>query len=141
MSQPKLKLPKINATKNLSIINDRKENLMIKEAVKNGHLIYPTQEFIWSKFKKQIDFNQLYVPKKKKRKSDNYEVTSEELKLIIFLNMSNERIVELGDLCLCVNLKILNLGNNHLVNVDALSSCVNLFRLDLQNNQVNSYKI
>jgi hypothetical protein len=153
MSQTqKLKLPKLrNESKSAgynfsnlnTIVGDKKENLMIKEAVKNGYLVYASQELIWSKFKNQIDFNEKYKPRKppknKKPNPNDQEVAFEDLKLIEMLNMPNVRIVETGQINLCVNLKILNLSRNHLINIESLSACVNLLRLDLQNNQVSNY--
>lgn len=149
MSQ-KLKLPRIQTTKpnmnyNLNNLNltstDKKENLMIREAVKHGYLNYPTQEFIWEIFKQQSDFNTRFVPKRPKKKSDEStsSVSFDDLKVIVYLNLANQRIVEIGDISFCTNLKILIMSDNHLTNIDALATCVDLFRLDLQNNQVKKY--
>lgn len=153
MNQQKLKLPRIQESKSaaynfsgLNAIVDKKEGIMIKEAVKNGYLVCPTQDFIWSKFKTQIDFNEKHLhakPTKKQKKlrippdEEQPEVSFDDLKQIELLNLSNVRIIETGDINLCVNIKILILSSNHLISIEPLVSCVNLFRLDLQNNQVN----
>ena len=132
-----LKLPKItksnkqtydaNDIKHLiSQIKDKSQESIVKEAIQVGYLIFPNKEYIWKQYESQVD----YEPSPKSKRSEN------DFSQIKFLKLSSVPIVELGDLFLCTNLRILNWSSNYLMNIESLAGCVNLIRLDLQNNQV-----
>jgi hypothetical protein len=123
---------------------NKKEIATILQAIRIGYLIFPSRNFVWSLFEKQPDYdlkqNQIlvkYLPKYTSRSAKIYE---NDFSKILFLNLCYVPIIEIGDVNLCTNLRILNLSNNYLVDVEPLDKCVNLIRLDLQNNQVILHK-
>ena len=152
-----LRLPKIGSnnmpsglynSKHLNdLIEDRSEQAAIVNAINSGYLIYPSAEFIYSRFQKQTNFldklersrkPELKLTKKKSRAEFVHE--EEELlnlTIIEYLNLNSVPIIETGDTVLCTNLRILVLSGNHLKFIDALRNCPHLLRIDLQNNQVN----
>ena len=128
------------------LIEDRSEQAAIVNAINSGYLIYPSAEFLYSRFQKQSNFvDKLERSRKPERKllkkKSRAEFVHEEEELLNFsiveyLNLSSVPIIETGDIVLCANLRILVLSGNHLKFIDALVNCPHLLRIDLQNNQV-----
>lgn len=141
-----IKLPRLNTqkpnikydTKNLQdLIEDKKDETIIYEAINIGYLLYPSKELIWKTYEQQTDFDlkssQKLIKKLKYYHDDEFE---NDFLSIVYLNLSKVPLLEIGDLFICQNLTILNLSNNFLVTIEPLIECVNLLRLDLQNNQI-----
>lgn len=152
-----VRLPKIGGNvqrynlKNLNdLIETRSEQADIVNAINSGYLVFPGADFIYDRLQKQSDFDEkneqiLEVIEREKltiEKSldeDNQLTSAFYFPFVNYLNCSSIPIIEIGDIAMCRNLRILDLSNNHLKHFDALCNLVNLFRLDLQNNQVCQY--
>ena len=158
----RLRLPRLSQTPNLNynlknineLIADKNDEAIVLEAIRVGFLVYPSEHLIWDTFKKQVDYERVVQEKLiKKEMITRRTVFSLEqsmmmwammydparfrdFKMIDFLNFSTLPMIELGEIPLCTNLKILNLSNNYLINIEPLMNCVHLFKIDLQNNQV-----
>ena len=146
-----VKLPKLARTRTNHVVNYNFKNLsrllegnasdedIVLEAIEVGYLLYPSKDFIWKIYEKQLDFDLIKSQKPVKNYRSRYyqeELMTNDYTTIKFLNLCKIPIIEIGDICLCQNLRILNLSNNYLINIESLSICINLIRLDLQNNQV-----
>ena len=146
-----VKLPRLSRARANHVVNYNFKNLnrllqgnasdedIVLEAIEVGYLLYPSKDFIWRIYEKQVDFDPVKSQKVIKNYRSRYyeeELTTNDYSTIKFLNMCNVPIIEIGDICVCQNLRILNLSSNYLINIEYLSVCVHLVRLDLQNNQV-----
>ena len=144
---PKIAQPQYNSKNLNDLIETRSEQADIVNAINSGYLIYPSAEFILSKFQQQSDFdgkNEIILSQKNQRKSsksrslpvdEEYDVTF-YFPYINYLNVSNVPIIEIGDIFMLKNLRILDLSDNHLKSIEPLNTCINLLQLDLNGNQV-----
>jgi Leucine-rich repeat (LRR) protein len=150
-----VKLPKLAKTRTNHVVNYNFKNLsrllqgnsqdedIVLEAIEVGYLLYPSKDFIWKIYEKQNDYDPIKSQKPVKNYRSRYyqeEIMANDYTTIKFLNMCNIPVIEIGDICLCQNLRILNLSSNYLISIDSLAICINLIRIDLQNNQVMNYR-
>lgn len=121
-------------------------------AIRIGFIIYPSKGFIKQLYERQPDSIKFSVTKEleassesvSKKQFDDYSTHMRQKQkqymydflLIKYLNMSLKHIIEVGDLFVCENIRILNLANNYLFDLEPLRNCCNLYRLDLSTNQV-----
>lgn len=141
------KLPRIKANlkpekevnydvKNLvHLIRNKSNKATILHAVKIGYLLYPSVEFICKIYESQT--NREHDVESSNSQWDKKSKILAQLQSILYLNFHSVPIIEVGDVRLCQNLRILNLSSNYLFNIDPLVECKHLFRLDLQNNQLD----
>ena len=147
-----LKLPKIAPpnynTENLSdLIETKSEEADIINAINSGYLIFPSVDFVLERFQQQSDYSDKcvhVVEGLKRRKSSRSKSLPDEEQLtpshyfphIHYLDASDVPIIEIGDICLLKNLRILNLSENHLKHINPLVNLVHLMCLDLHGNQI-----
>lgn len=138
--RPARKVVDYDPSRAIESLRDKSLREAIQQAVEVGYIVYPSKQLIWEIYSRQSDFNKDYYhqlaqqqqqrPKSKKSPFNVYEK-------ILFLNLQNVPIIEIGDISICSNLRILNLSCNYLSRIDALVGCCGkLMRLDLHQNQL-----
>lgn len=144
---PKIAQPNYNAENLGDLIETRSEEAEIVNAINSGYLVFPSVHFILERFQQQSDYAEkciLVVESLRRRKSTRSKSLPDEEQLtpshyfphIHYLNASDVPIIEIGDIGLLRNLRILNLSENHLKHVDPLASLSRLMCLDLHGNQI-----
>lgn len=116
------------------LIRDKSVREAIIQAIEVGYIVYPSKELIWEIYKQQSDYEEETT--RPRPRSTSYQLMLYQK--IRYLNFQNIPIVEVGDLPICTNLRILNLSCNYVTRIDSLIVCKHLTRLDLHKNQLDT---